>query len=79
MNKTSFILKKQKAYVWVSVARELNETIDVTVSKTRDTKVYRKLSKKLELIGYKAEILCTDGNFSYKKYNLADRHVVTKA
>ena len=65
--------------MWLAVDRNRNKIISVSVSNTRDKSVYLGMARALEAKGYKVNILCTDGYEGYSHYELAKRHLVTKA
>ena len=59
--------------------RDRNKVIDIIVSRQRVKSVFIRMALKLEKKGYKISIMCTDGYEGYNAYELAKRHVVTKA
>ena len=73
------IVKKQnRIYVWLAVDRNRNKILDFAVTETRDLQVYRRLALKIKK-KFKINILCTDGNFTYKKIKISNKHVISKS
>jgi insertion element IS1 protein InsB len=64
--------------VWLAVDRDRNKVIDFQVSKSRDFRVYYEMASRIEK-AYKVNILCTDAYDAYSKYQIAERHCITKA
>ena len=52
--------------------------MDFEVTETRDLQVYRRLALKIKK-KFTINILCTDGNFAYKKIKTSDKHVISKS
>ena len=65
--------------MWLAVDRNRNQIVDITVNKSREKFVFVRIAQRLKHKGYKVKILCSDGYEGYKYYQLAQRHIVTKA
>jgi IS1 family transposase len=61
------------------VDRNRNKVVDIVISKSREKWVFISMAQRLEKLGYRINILCTDGYEGYPAYTLAQRHIVTKA
>ena len=48
------------------------------MTETRDLQAYRRLVLKIKK-KFKINILCTDGNFTYKKIKISNKHVIIKS
>ena len=64
--------------MWLAVDRNQNQILNFAVTETRDLQVYRQLALKIKQ-KFKINILCTDGNFAYKKIKLSNKHVISKS
>ena len=64
--------------MWLAVDRDRNKIIDIRISKQRTKDVFLGMAHKLELRGYKINILCTDGYEGYAYYKLAENHFISK-
>ena len=70
--------KISKVYIWLAVDRNANQVVDFEISRNGGFVAYLPLAKRLEK-KYKIKILCTDGYEVYQQYQIAERHIITKA
>ena len=56
----------------------LGHFLDCAVTEMRDLQAYRRLALKINK-KFKINILCTDGNFAYKKIKISNKHVISKS
>ncbi|WP_152606815.1 hypothetical protein [Candidatus Jidaibacter acanthamoebae] len=67
-----------KIYVWLAVNSFRNKVIDFEVTESRDFSTYLPLALRLDL-AYKIETSCSDYYHVYGKYNISQKHYMTKA
>ena len=48
------------------------------MTETRDLQAYRRLALKIKK-KFKINILCTDGNFAYKKIKISNKYIINKS
>ena len=78
MNFLHTLKKLNKVYVWLAVDRNRNKIIDVKVTESRGFSSYLPIAMSIEN-NYNINMLCTDGYPAYAKFQIAEKHIITKA
>ena len=65
-------------YVWLAVDRVRNKVVDLEVTESRDFSAYLPMALRLEK-KYNIDITASDNCFTYQKYQISKKYVVTKS